>query len=370
MQSHGFSNQAYLYTGLAVQIACSLGLHCDKYCASYGGVEKEQARRVWWSLIVFDQDLSLRLGKPFATKESWCPPLPSEVILPSGAYSPPEYLAACKELSLLVSITQKRLYKDPFVLHHEIEINALLEILASLTQWSDNLPPHLRLLVPTAPLHRRPISLLHLRYHGSRLLIARPFLLYQLLFQANGPETPKSSSLDTFSAICLTSAEQMLAILQSMVNDGIHSKLIAMDFYYALDILHIFLASFALTADQKQFDNIYRCLKILQAMGTTGFGERMLPEVLFELIEWGIFPYQLDNRADGHMEAQQNLQNCLQDLDESLSNGDAPSEIHDWYAVPPKLTSRQKPSGIFSLDVPLDFPSEEVMGEILCPSVE
>ncbi|KAJ5923164.1 hypothetical protein N7454_008409 [Penicillium verhagenii] len=181
---------------------------------------------------------------------------------------------------------------------------------------------------------------------------------------------PKSSSLDTFSAICLTSAEQMLAILQSMVNDGIHSRLIALDFYYALDILHIFLASFTLTADQTQFDNIYRCLKILQVMGTTGFGERMLPEVLFELIEWGIFPYQLDHRDDGHMEVQQNLQNCLQDLDESLSNGDAPSEIHDCFFNGQKITSRQKPSGVFSLDVPLDLPSEEVMGEILCPSVE
>lgn len=80
MQSHGFSNPAYLYVSLAVHIACSLGLHCDKYCTSYGGVEKEHARRIWWSLVIFDQDLALRLGKPCATEDAWQPPLPSEVV--------------------------------------------------------------------------------------------------------------------------------------------------------------------------------------------------------------------------------------------------------------------------------------------------
>ena len=331
MQSHGFSNPAYLYTSLAVQIACSLGIHRDKYCAAYGLVEKEHARRLWWSLVVFDQDLSQRLGKPSATTDSWETCLPSELvskkppkpllimifipfglqILSAGAFTPSEYLAACGSLSQLAKGVRKGLYSNS-----SVQMGTLQSIINSLTSWEVSLPPHLRLSVPTAPLLRRPISILHLRYHDIQLLVGRPVILYQLLRQKKQQGPPESSFLNKITVLSLHSAEQMLEILERMVLDNFDSKIIALDFYYALDILQIFLSIFALTKAEKQLQNISKCMKVLQAIGSAGFGEKIISEVLFQLMEWGLFPH--------HPEPLQ----FLQDLDTLLAL-DAVTELHE-----------------------------------------
>lgn len=86
-QSNGFTNSAYLYIGLAVRIAFSLGLHLDKYSTKGGVVSQAHARRLWWTLYLVDQDLSLALGKPSMNsppnETSWKPPLPSEFVCTS-----------------------------------------------------------------------------------------------------------------------------------------------------------------------------------------------------------------------------------------------------------------------------------------------
>lgn len=102
-----------------------------------------------------------------------------------------------------------------------------------------------------------------------------------------------------------------------MVSESTYSKLIALDFYYALDILQVFISVFALTKGEKQFEDICTCLKVLQTMGTTGFGSRMISEVLYQLTEWGLFPGCSDPL------------HYLEDLDTSSLGLDAMSEFYD-----------------------------------------
>lgn len=109
----------------------------------------------------------------------------------------------------------------------------------------------------------------------------------------------------------------MLDILQTMLRDENHSRLIALDFFFALDILQVFLSVFALTKSERQFENICNCVRVLQVMGSAGFGERMISEVLFELMEWGLFP---DCSDPVH---------CLQDLDASLVGWDDVDGFYD-----------------------------------------
>lgn len=84
MQSYAFSNSAYLYVGIAVRMAFSLGLHLDKYFSSHDLVQKEHARRIWWSLDILDQEMAFRVGKPCLagspTGADWQSPLPSEQV--------------------------------------------------------------------------------------------------------------------------------------------------------------------------------------------------------------------------------------------------------------------------------------------------
>jgi hypothetical protein len=57
-------------------------------------------------------------------------------------------------------------------------------------------------------------------------------------------------------------------------------------------------------------------MKVLQAIGSAGFGEKIISEVLFQLMEWGLFPH--------HPEPL----HFLQDLDTFLAL-DAVTELHE-----------------------------------------
>jgi hypothetical protein len=55
---------AYLYVGASVQMAFSLGLHRDQASDSAPTMEREQNRRIWWTLFALDQELASRGGSP------------------------------------------------------------------------------------------------------------------------------------------------------------------------------------------------------------------------------------------------------------------------------------------------------------------
>jgi hypothetical protein len=55
---------AYLYVGASVQMAFSLGLHRDQASESASTMEREQNRRIWWTLFTLDQELASRGGSP------------------------------------------------------------------------------------------------------------------------------------------------------------------------------------------------------------------------------------------------------------------------------------------------------------------
>jgi hypothetical protein len=55
---------AYLYVGASVQIAFSLGLHRDQLAESATSLDREQNRRIWWTLFILDQELASRGGSP------------------------------------------------------------------------------------------------------------------------------------------------------------------------------------------------------------------------------------------------------------------------------------------------------------------
>jgi hypothetical protein len=60
-------------------------MHADKYSIMHGLVQKEQARRIWWTLYIFDEEISLRGGKPASILEGHLsnpPPPPSEQVGP------------------------------------------------------------------------------------------------------------------------------------------------------------------------------------------------------------------------------------------------------------------------------------------------
>ena len=179
-------------------------------------------------------------------------------------------------------------------------MKVITKAMSSLQEWADALPPHLRISDMIAPrLFCRPIAILHLRYHGVRLLITRPFLLYDVICQKTMYGRGKLQALEPLSALCVSSAENMLSILVEMVAKGTFSRLVALDFLFALDVLQVLLSAFALSKGDKELANVRKCLQVIQAIGTAGYGEKMISEVIFELVQWGMIP---NNSAPSHSE--------------------------------------------------------------------
>jgi hypothetical protein len=76
MQSIALENlcsrvSAYLYIGASVQMAYSLGMHRDQVSDSGNIIEREQNRRIWWTLFMLDQEIASRGGSPAVIDERY-----------------------------------------------------------------------------------------------------------------------------------------------------------------------------------------------------------------------------------------------------------------------------------------------------------
>ncbi|KAL2206876.1 hypothetical protein CC79DRAFT_1358677 [Sarocladium strictum] len=321
LQSNGCTNSAYIHIGLAVRIAFSLGLHLDKYSTKDSVVAKAYARRLWWTLFLFDQDLSSQLGRPSMTSSTasgtWQPPLPSEHVVSPGSHTPHGYLEQAIRLAQTTQDIRQRLYSGPVHDNQDLTHHHFTSAIESLSEWSSNMPPHLQLSSSISPLHRRSISLLHLRYWGTLMLVTKPFLLCNLL-RGHEIDSTKQSIFAEFSTTCLSAAESSLDIMESMVLHTAVSSLLVMDFYLALQTLQIFLAACGLFQGDVYQNRSRRCLKVLVAIGVSGFPKHLLPETLFQVQQFGIGEDGDDgNQLAISVEGLQNAQNRHQRL-----NGD------------------------------------------------
>src|SRR5690349_20956656 len=83
--------------------------------------------------------------------------------------------------------------------------------LSSLREWLAGVPPYLSAMAPCAPLHKRPIAILHVRYWSVVILVSRPFLLCSLLRRTQLLQTSKMRHFEELSNVCVDAAEQSLS---------------------------------------------------------------------------------------------------------------------------------------------------------------
>ena len=80
---------AYLYMGASVQMAFTLGFHRDQLPEPGTVSEREQNRRIWWTLFLLDQEISSRGGSPNVIDERYTrvtTPISSEQVCYSNWY--------------------------------------------------------------------------------------------------------------------------------------------------------------------------------------------------------------------------------------------------------------------------------------------
>ncbi|VTT81633.1 unnamed protein product [Fusarium fujikuroi] len=291
-QSNGFTNSAYLHIGLAVRIAFSLGLHLDKYSTKSGVVSQAHARRLWWTLYLVDQDLSLALGKPSMNsppnETSWKPPLPSEFVVSPGSHTPNGYLEQCIRLAQITQSIRQNLYDGPVHGGLKLSRTHINDSISALQAWLDHVPAHLHLSPSVSLSYRRSISLLHLRYWSTMMLVTKPFLLCNLLQGIEHVEAIKQPIFATLAKTCVSAAESTFEILESMVLHKVASSLVMADYLFALQALQVIHAACGLYHMDGHQARAKQCLRILLAISVSGYPKHLIPETLFQLQQCGL----------------------------------------------------------------------------------
>ena len=287
LQSHCFFNAAYLHIGTAVRIAFSLGLHVDKFPVSRGHVQREHARRLWWTLYNLDSAMALANGKPSYEVQSQTP-LPSEEFFNQPS-QPNGYLGVAKQLTSLLKTISQVLYIEPLSSSEQLLSPRVAAVLRDLQIWANNMPSHLYGTTHVAPLHKRAIALLHVRYQHAIILATRPFLLASVLCRERLRPLQKQQCYERLSSICLEAAQSSLDVLKMMGEEELLSSLMPGEFNFLLELVQVFLiADSKNKATHHYVDRVKACVAILLVLPDHGWTRKARPEVMSQLRDFGI----------------------------------------------------------------------------------
>ncbi|KAF2463592.1 aldehyde dehydrogenase [Lindgomyces ingoldianus] len=287
---------SYLYMGASIQMAYSLGLHRDQMPGSGGSMEREQSRRIWWTLFMLDQEIASRGGSPNLIDERLLKidtPLPSEQMLYPGMHTPLSWLSTSVDLCRLKRDIIQAVYPERSSSAKTVSFSTISGLLLSLQKWLQVIPPHLKHDVPAPPTQKRAVAVLHLHYWSSTVLLCRPFLLY-LVLKRNELTSGKKTWFERMSKTCIDAAQKSVSILQQMAADNTLSSLTAFDSTCILRAIMIFILAYAHTKIQCYRSSIESSLALLRNMAQVGFCRIVAEETPMRLADLGISE---DNKA-------------------------------------------------------------------------
>ncbi|UPX18526.1 Aldehyde dehydrogenase (NAD(+)) [Ascochyta rabiei] len=283
---------AYLYIGTAVQTAFTLGLHRDQLPISGTEEDREENRRIWWTLFTLDLEIGMRGGSPSLIDERYVKIttlMPHERVPPSflGLHTPLKWLSTFVSLSRLKREVIREIYTERE--SKLISFSTVSNLLLLLRKWHRTMPVHLRLdSWDTAPTYyRRAIMVLHLHYWSTKILLTRPFLLNLVLKRAELASTSKIG-YEKMAMVSVDAARKIVELCQRMVQDQTISSLTTLDSTTVLRCVTIFMCAFGYfqKADHKKDAN--DCLAIAKNMEQTGFASMIVMETPMHLQNLGM----------------------------------------------------------------------------------
>ncbi len=238
----GERSTAWTFIGQAARVAVSLGMHRDGEDGKFDTIERNLRRLVWWQLFIFEQTLSLDLGRPGTGTDliDVTVALPDPVVMDQGDY-PPEYLKHAVALADL-SIKVKRFvaatsvdYEDPRKLAHSTMQAEDLHRL--LLRWESHLGDLLDTEYPFATARlRRMHLLLHINYQHLTSVLGRPFVLchaHHLALSRTQAVHPLDQRLEALATTARDAARLTLDYLRRLAENDILEPQVWLDFAYA-----------------------------------------------------------------------------------------------------------------------------------------
>ncbi|TVY73323.1 putative transcriptional regulatory protein [Lachnellula suecica] len=247
-------NSAFMLLGCASRMAMALGMHREGTSGGFDGLEKEVRKRVWWTAYAFEQYQCAILGRPCAIEDAEVNvSFPDEMMLDGGESVPQGYVEHSIRLAKLLAEIRRKIYAAPNGSTNQGDspkVSVAIQFLLELDTWHNSLPPPLRLEYHSqSPRHRRAVVLLHVQFHHTQSLVARPWILRKVGVQLarrlgkhvrsqdlDKEEMSLSHACGVFSRKCALLLHQLLA---SNTFDGVAW----------LDAYYIYHSAFILSLD-------------------------------------------------------------------------------------------------------------------------
>ncbi|XP_751309.3 transcription factor domain-containing protein [Aspergillus fumigatus Af293] len=283
MQNLNRRDAAFLYIGLALRMAISLGLHQEVSHPDVSDADRYRRRRAWWSVYSLDRLLSVKSGNPITIQDEdigtlW--PIPE-----GGAVSAPwpsVVLTHYTQLSRILEIYRKKPRSGSNLLA------SVQSITNDLSDWLRQVPDRLRIDFTTLDTHinRESVSIF-LHFYSCINMTARPLVFYviqrRLDAETGGPtanDWKEGLSQNTVAVIesCITAARATTLIMDAAARHNLVAT------YGYLDGEYIFSAALLLVmvnaafphneTNARTMDMALNLLRSMADRGNTYLGSR------------------------------------------------------------------------------------------------
>ncbi|KAK8097223.1 proline utilization protein family regulator [Apiospora kogelbergensis] len=238
-------NGAFLFFGIAVRTAYSIGIHRTEVNARFGPDGHVQRDRLWRSLRVVDLFLSTSMGRPSATSDVDCT-VPYKVLAADGSQEESfDILSASVQIFLILECVVLEVYS-----RRKITLQLTEGISRQLRDWSGRwLRPLKDVLTATtatepegsggqrqehsAKQQQQLIGTCQVlsSYYYAVMLVSRPFLMYEVRRRLSGGPVHGSSDggnkNDIFSGksrladACIDAASMMVDVVSALIDRGV-----------------------------------------------------------------------------------------------------------------------------------------------------
>ncbi|KAF5237745.1 hypothetical protein FANTH_10620 [Fusarium anthophilum] len=271
---------AYCYSGIAMRLAQSLGMHRSaSRHTTLTPVERESRRRTWWVLYFFDRFSASKLGQPITVRDD-----DIDVEMPSmdgltkdemAEFLDPQNLITNIKLAKIIGNILTHIYGIPKATNG-LYIHQVHGILKQLREWHDELQPELRVKERGTP---RPVASLHLAYNQCIIQTTRPVLLhlFKTQFQLGSKVREDASPRQNVSSItlalaesCVNAAQASSRIVEGLFLDGSIATFGFWDAHHIFSAAMILIMSAVMKPTAVNSDHLETLLSVLRSLKNEG----------------------------------------------------------------------------------------------------
>ncbi|KAF4582740.1 fungal specific transcription factor [Ophiocordyceps camponoti-floridani] len=213
-------NGGFLFFGIAVRAAYSLGLHRTEVNARFGlDGHRRRRDRLWQSLRVVDLCLSTSLGRPPATSDDDC----------TVSYTVNDLLGASVQILIITECIVLDVYS-----RRKISLQLTEGISRQLRDWAVRWLPQVRPALDVdddgdGDARARAVGACQVlaSYHNAVMLVCRPFLMYELCRRlavgeaSSSSSGPASSGRTRLADACIDAAGLMVDTVLRLIDRGL-----------------------------------------------------------------------------------------------------------------------------------------------------